>query len=210
MDYALIQSKLIDYYVNLLIIQYHDKPKARATITLIISLILANLVIYQIRDGFDWKTAKGVQLDIVGKWEGINRFYDGQLLFIRPWFSLIDWNTEPDNLQGGFSTFENFDTLEGGFIEYSTIKPTQNQLDDDAFRIMIGLQIIKNSINHTAQSIDNAIAEYFNGNVYTVWNGKTLTYYYKNELREVLQVALLKNVLPRPTGVSINLQEIIE
>lgn len=209
MNYTLILTSIINYYVNLLIIQYHDKPKAKATVTLLINLIWANMVIFQIRDGFDWKTAVGLQLDIVGKWVGVSRFYNGQLLFLHPWFSLIDWNSTPDNLQGGFSTFDTFDTLEGGIIDYSTIKPTQNQLADDAYRLMIGLKIIKNSIKHTAKNIDNAIWDYFDGDVYTVWNGKTLTYYYTSELREVMQVALLKDVLPHPTGVSIELQEII-
>ena len=210
MNYTLILTTLINYYVNLLIIQYHDKPKAKATIALLINLIWANLIIFQIRDGFDWRTAVGPQLDIVGKWEGLSRFYNGQLLFLHPWFSLIDWNSTPDNLQGGFSTFDTFDILEGGIIDYSTIKPTQNQLADDAFRLMIGLKIIKNHINQTAKNIDEAIWNYFDGNVYTVWNSKTLTYYYTSELREVMQVALLKNVLPRPTGISIELREITE
>lgn len=208
MDYLTITQNLANYYVNLLIIQYHKKPKARATIEFLTKLVFANMILLQIRDGFDWRTAVGPQLEIVGKWVGVDKFYNGQLLFLRPWFSLIDWNSTPDNLQGGFSNFENFETLEGGIIDYSTIKPTQNQLSDDAFSIMIGLKIIKNSINHTAKNIDDAIWNYFNGKVYTVWQGKTLTYYYQPELREVLQVALVKNVLPVPTGCQIELMEI--
>ena len=210
MNYALILTTIINYYVNLLIIQYHDKPKAQATVSLLINLIWANMIIFQIRDGFDWKTAVGPQLDIVGAWVGLSKFYNGQLLFLHPWFSLIDWNSTPDNLQGGFSTFDTFDTLDGGIIDYSTIKPTQNQLDDEAYSLMIGLKIIKNSINHTAKNIDVSIWNYFDGNVYTIWSGNTLTYYYKSELREVMQVALFKNVLPVPTGVLIDLQEITE
>lgn len=208
MDYLTITQNLANYYVNLLIIQYHNKPKARATIEFLTKLVFANMILLQIRDGFDWRTAVGPQLETVGKWVGVDKFYNGQLLFLRPWFSLIDWDSTPDNLQGGFSTFENFDTLEGGIIDYSTIKPTQNQLSDESFSIMIGLKIIKNSINHTAKNIDDAIWDYFDGKVYTVWQGKTLTYYYQPELREVLQVALAKNVLPVPTGCQIELMEI--
>lgn len=210
MNYTLVLTSIINYYVNLLIIQYHDKPKARAVIALLIQMLWADMIIYQIRDAFDWKTAKGKQLDIIGAWLGVSRFYNGQLLFLRPWFSFIDWNTAPDNLQGGFSTFDNFETLEGGIIDYSTIKPTQNQLADDAYSMMIGLKIIKNSIKHTAKNIDNAVWDYFNGDVYTVWSGNTLTYYYQPVLREVMQTALLKNVLPAPSGVNIELQEITE
>lgn len=208
MDYLLTSITLANYYVNLLIIQYHNKPKARATIYFLAGLIYANTALLQIRDGFDLKTAVGIQLDTVGEWVGITRFYNGQLLFLQPWFSLINWNGTPDNLQGGFSTYENFDTLEGGFIDYSTIKPTQNRLADDSYKIMIGLKIIQNNIIHTAKNIDEAIWNYFNGQVYTVWAGKTLTYYYQPEYREVLQVAYAKNILPHPVGVQIELMEI--
>ncbi len=126
------------------------------------------MIFLQIRDGFDWKTAALAQLRIIGKWVGVNEFYEGQLFDFHPWFSLIDWNSEPDNLQGGFSTFDNFETLEGGFLDYEEIKPTQNRLDVEQFRTMVGLKIIKNNITHTCKAIDDAIWEYFNGQVYTV------------------------------------------
>lgn len=210
MNYAIILTTLIKYYVNLLIVQYHDKPKAKAIIELLIKQIWADMILYKIRDGFDWKKSKGRQLEIIGKWVGVSKFYNGQLLFLHPWFSLIDWNSTPDNLQGGFSTFETFNTLDGGIIDYSTIQPTQNQLSDEAYSMMIGLKIIKNNINHTAKNIDNAVWDFFNGEVYTVWNENKLIYYYKADLREVMQAALLKDVLPSPTGVSIELREITE
>lgn len=209
-DYAAQLKTLQDYYANTLIVQYHNKPKAIATIKALVKLLFSDMILFQIRDSFDWRTAVGSQLDIIGDWVGCDRFYDGQLFYFRPWFSLIEWNTEPDALQGGFSTYENFDTEEGGFLDYENILPTQNRLSDEAYRKMIGLKIIKNSINHTCKNIDDAIWDYFNGDVYTVWGENTLTYYYKNTLAEVLEVANYKNVLPCPTGVKIELKEIIE
>lgn len=210
MDYLLISTTLANYYVNLLIIQYHNKPKARATVYFLATLLFANMALLQIRDGFDWQTAVGPQLDTVGDWVGVDRFYNGQLLFLQPWFSLIDWDSTPDNLQGGFSTFETFNSQEGGFLDYDSIGPTQNQLSDTSFSIMIGLKIIQNNIIQTAKNIDDAIWDYFNGKVYTTWEGKTLTYYYQPELREILQVAYFKNILPRPVGVQIVLTEITQ
>lgn len=210
MDYNAALNNFIDYYTNLLIVQYHNKPKAKATIELMTRLLWADMALMQVRDAFDWRTATGVQLDIIGKWVGVDRFYNGQLFYFRPWFALIDWNREPDNLQGGFSTFDTFDTVEGGFLTYDDILPTQNRLTDDSFRIMIGLKIIKNNISATCKNIDDAIWDYFDGDVYTTWNNMTLTYYYKGELAEVIEVAKEKNVLPCPTGVTIELREIIE
>lgn len=209
MDYLNILQSLENYYANLLIIQYNGKPRATATIKLFVNLLYTNMILLQIRDAFDWKTAIGKQLDIIGEWVGVNRFYDGQLFDFHPWFALIDWDNEPDNLQGGFSTFETFNTVEGGFLDYENILPTQNKLNDTAFRIMIGLKIIKNSISTTCKNIDDAIWNYFDGKVYTVWTPDELIYYYSSELAEVLQVALSKKVLPVPTGVRIELKEII-
>lgn len=209
MNYAEILLDFEKYYANLLIVQYNGKPKAMATIRLMVDLLWCNMALLQIRDGFDWKTAVGKQLDIIGAWVGVDRFYNGQLFDFRPWFALIDWDKEPDNLQGGFSTFETFDSLEGGFLGYDVVLPTKNKMVDSAFKMMIGLKIIKNNLNMTAKNIDNAIWDYFNGEVYTVWEAHTLIYYYAPTLTEVMQVALNKGVLPVPTGCQIELREII-
>lgn len=211
MDYLLLLNQLKDYYSNLLIVQYNGKPKAKATIEAFVDLIFAQMAIFQVRDAFNIENAIGAQLDIIGEWVGINRFYEGQLFDFHPWFSLIDWNDpNPDSLQGGFSTFETFNELEGGFLDYQNINPTQNKLPDETFRTLIKLKIIKNNINHTAKSIDDAIYEVFGGNVYTVWDleARELIFYYASEYNNILEVARRKNLLPYPPAISIRLEEI--
>lgn len=210
MNYIQTLNDIKNYYANLLIVQYNGKTKAVKTIKLLAALLYINMVLLQIRDAFDWKSAQGPQLDIVGDWVKASRFYKGQLFDFHPWFSLIDWNTEPDNMQGGFSTFDNFDELFGGFLEFRRILPTQNKLNDEFFRLLIGLKIIKNSIPATCKNIDDAIWEYFNGRVYTLWDTNELTYYFPSELAEIMHVAETENVLPCPTGVRIELKEIID
>lgn len=211
MDYLLLLNQLKDYYSNLLIVQYNGKPKAKATIEAFVDLIFAQMAIFQVRDAFNIENAIGAQLDVIGEWVGINRFYEGQLFDFHPWFSLIDWNDpNPDSLQGGFSTFETFNELEGGFLDYQNINPTQNKLPDETFRTLIKLKIIKNNINHTAKSIDDAIYEVFGGNVYTVWDleARELIFYYASEYNNILEVARRKNLLPYPPAISIRLEEI--
>ena len=210
MDYIALLEQMKEYYSNLLIIQYNGKIKASSTIKTMVNLLYVNMILLQIRDGFDWETALDAQLEIIGKWVGLDRFYNGQFFYFHPWFSLINWDTEPDNLQGGFSTFQTFDEGGGGFLTYDDIQPTQNRLGTDAYRIMIGLKIIKNSLSATCKNIDNAIWSYFEGRVYTTWAPDELTYHYPADLSEVMQVANYKNVLPCPTGVRIILREIIE
>lgn len=210
MDYIALLEQMKEYYSNLLIIQYNGKIKASSTIKTMVNLLYVNMILLQIRDGFDWKTALDAQLEIIGKWVGLDRFYNGQFFYFHPWFSLINWDTEPDNLQGGFSTFQTFDEGGGGFLTYDDIQPTQNRLGTDAYRIMIGLKIIKNNTSATCKNIDNAIWSYFESRVYTTWAPDELTYHYPADLSEVMQVANYKNVLPCPTGVRIILREIIE
>lgn len=204
-----ILKTVVSYATNLLIVQYHDKPKARKTINLLATLLWCNMVLMQIRDGFDWRTAVGKQLDILGKWLGVDRFYNGQLYYYKPWFTLLDWNSNGDNLQYGFSEFDNFDTVQpqGGFLNYQQLLTTDNVLSDYAFQMMLGLKIIKNSISATAKNIDEAIYKIFGGEVYTVWSDHTLTYYYSQRAVEIIEVAYTKNVLPCPTGVKIELKE---
>lgn len=210
MNYLDTLNTLQEYYSNLLIIQYHGKPKAKATIKMLVNLIWVNMALLQIRDAFDWTTAIGTQLDLIGEWVGVDRFYVGNLYDYQPWFALIDWNSEGDNLQGGFSTFDTFNSIDGGILTYNYLQNSRNQLTDENFRIMIGLKIIKNSISATCKNIDNAIWNYFNGKVYTTWSPNKITYHYTSDLSEVIQVALGKNVLPAPTCVEIEIMEIIE
>lgn len=73
-------SQTDSYYSNLLILQYHDKPKAKATIEAVVSLIPDDLI-QEVTNGFDMETAVGKQLDILGEYIGVDRYYteDGEI-----------------------------------------------------------------------------------------------------------------------------------
>ena len=107
-----VQS-LIDYYVNLLIIQYHNQPKAQATIALFIQELLVNNLAFAVQNGYqlvpssDNPGAVGKQLDVLGKYEGIDRFY--RQLDLEDYFSLIAYN-EYINLLAHGLTLEFYST----------------------------------------------------------------------------------------------------
>ena len=169
-DYDKLKKQLIEYYQDLLIVQYHDKPKAKAMIKAEMEETLANLLEIQVRDAFDVDTAVGVQLDIIGKWVGVDRIFKGQMFDNKSWFSLTRYNEPTNPLQGGFSRFDNFDTLEGGFLTYDFIVSTRNQINDTDFRMLIKLKIIRNNIKHSPKDIDEAMYKLFADTLYTVWN----------------------------------------
>jgi hypothetical protein len=192
MDYLKTLKELQEYYSNLLIIQYNGKPKAKATIELIANLIWSNMALIQIRDAFDWKTAKGVQLDIIGKWVGVSRAYNENNTWSNTYLSYPSYGTdtiaEADSQRGGYSTYADFDTLDGGVLTYKDLQNNKQQLDDDDYRTVIGLKIIKNNIVHNQGNIDNAIWAYFDGNsvYYTTNNIAVGTILYTdNTLSEV-------------------------
>lgn len=70
-------SALDTYYSNLLILQYHNKPKAKATIEATVGLLPDDLIL-EVINGFDIETAVGKQLDILGIYVGVDRFYDNE------------------------------------------------------------------------------------------------------------------------------------
>lgn len=212
MDYINLLNQLHEYYANLLIIQYNGKPKAQAHIKFLVDLIFANVILLQIQEAFDWRTAVGAQLDIIGKWVGVTRNYNGSLLWGNTYLSYPKANQltpddETDNLQHGYSDYESFEN-DGAVLTYQDLGYVEQQLSDNDYRTVIGLKIIKNNINHTAKNIDDAIWTYFNGQVYTTWDDMEITYHYPASLTTVMEVCNYKNVLPAPTGVNIILREI--
>ena len=235
MDYATTLKELQEYYSNLLIIQYNGKPKAKATIELLTRLVLSNMALIQIRDGFDWRTSQGPQLDIIGQWVGISRAYNENNTWSNTYLSYPSYGTftiaENDPQRGGYSNYSNFDTLAGGVLTYKDLQSDKQQLNDDDYRIVIGLKIIKNNIVHNQGNIDRAVTLYFEemingevvyteikddeGNVieryienplvYTTWQPHEVTYHYPQSLSTIINICLYKGVLLAPTGVAIQL-----
>lgn len=208
-DYVKLKKQLIEYYQDLLIVQYHDKPKAKAMIKAEMEETLANLLDIQVRDAFDVGTAVGVQLDIIGKWVGVDRIFKGQMFDNQAWFSLTRYNEPTTSLQGGFSRFDDFGTLEGGFLTYDFIISTRNKINDTDFRMLIKLKIIRNNIKHSPKNIDEAMYKLFADTLYTVWGEcMEMTFYYKKKNNGIVKLGQGKNCFPIPTGVKANFVEV--
>lgn len=73
-------EQIAKQYVELLIIQYQDQEKARQHIESNALALLSNGILFDIRDAFDIETAVGVQLDILGKYIGIDRSGEQQTI----------------------------------------------------------------------------------------------------------------------------------
>lgn len=229
MDYDKVIEKIKSYYANLLILQYHNKPKAIATVKTTVQKIMSDLIIFKIRDGFNILNppyAVGKQLDVIGEWVGIDRFYDaGQPLY--PWFSLPDWNDdyaviEQDAFMGGFQDWNEPLIEDGGFLGYDDLITGVNrtQLNDDWFLKLIKLKIIKNSSRHTMRDLDDKLFEFFNNGIYITWgyddnqltktepDGLSLTFNYTPDYNVIIEIAKNKDALPIPTGMLYKLNAV--
>lgn len=198
-------QNIIDYYCNLLIIQYHNKTKARAQIELFIRELLANGIIFDVRDGYDVDTAVGAQLDIIGLYVGVDRFYQGQVL--EDFFSFIDYEEEPappsDRI--GFADYTDFETKLGRFLTYPFVISSDLVLPDEDYRVLIKLKILQNNINHSHKSIDDAIFKTFGDEVRPDSDGNMTMYYFvPYNMSEIIRVAIQKDLLPRPAAVRLN------
>lgn len=200
---ATVQS-LIDYYVNLLIIQYNNQPNARATIAAVTAEIIASGILFDIRDGYDVDTAVGVQLDIIGKYVGVDRFYNGQdITGINFGFSDA-YSYEPPDVTG-YADASDFLTKDGTFLSASDLVGSGFSLSDDDFRILIKLKILINNSNFSDKSIDDNLFAIFGGDLYAVDNlNMSLEYFTSGALSLIVGVAYNKNLLPAPMGVRIN------
>lgn len=220
------------YYVNLLIAQYWDKPNAKATINALLTQLLANDVPLSVLNGYDVETAVGAQLDIIGKYLGVTRYFTGQ--FFTGYFAFVTYDEIGGSISSakrGFSSYADM-SKSGLWVQYKDIVSTTYTLNDFDYRIIIKMRIFQNNNNNSHKSIDDFIWILFGaenridadgdvridagGNVritaesisaagVTVAPGGTMQIdYTANEFwTPLIQVAIEKEVLPKPLGVQL-------
>ena len=120
---ALVQD-LIAYYLDLLILQYKNKPKAKGHITALVTQALCDLMPQIVERAFDLETASGVQLDILGKYFGIKRrvntFTGSVTLSDDDYRILLKVKRATNSLGSSFYEIQKFinDNLSGSFFAF--------------------------------------------------------------------------------------------
>lgn len=196
-------EQIVQYYTNLLIIQYKGKPKAEATIALIADIQAMDNVEFDVESGFDINTAVGKQLDILGKWIGVSRNYQGTD-YPDNTFGFTDYNGA-DGGQEGFSDYSDYDTKEGTFLTYKQIVGNKQKLNDEDYRTILRLQIVCNNANMSQSAIDNLLFLYFGDQIIASSNNRMdLTYFIADSIAKLGTILLEKKVLPKPMAVRVN------
>ncbi len=192
---------LLDYYVNLLIIQYNNKPNARATIEAYVNQAVADLVSVDVRDGFDLDTAIGNQLDVLGKYVDVRRNING-LDITREYLALIPYG---DGDPGSYAGFGIYGTPPTDFFRLYSDENTSYAMTDSEMRDFIKFKIRVHKSNHSLEDIDDIMFEFFGTDVETVDNlDMTMNYDFNPALEYNLPaIVAFENALPAPAGVQI-------
>lgn len=196
-------GEIVKNYQDLLIVQYLDKPKARATIELFTKKLLADGIFWEVMDAFDLKKATGIQLDMIGKYVGVDRYFKGVIMpedaFVFNDYSLQD----PEGL--GFGDYDG--TAEGGdFILYSQFASKSQQLSDEDYRLLIKMKIARNNTNHSLYEIATDLYKFFGQQIRFTDNfNMSINYFIGDTIEEITEIAKDKDCLPRPVGVALNL-----
>jgi len=189
-------------YVNLLIKQYWEKPKANAEIEMKAGAWRKTFDwIDSFSDEFDLDQATGDRLDIIGRIVGIGRNIPYSIPKIAFGFD------ENPNARGFDDLFSPLDDR-APFQDLFESASTELVLDDNAYRQFIRAKIAKNTFGpylsgNDFLSIQDAVINIFGGLAYVTDNyDMTLTLHVSSVFNSVTLDSILKmSLIPKPQGV---------
>ena len=202
-------ATVVDYYVERLPAQFRDKPKARATIAILVKQAVADFLIDDFGSAFDIETAVGPQLDVIAKYIGVDR--NSAIPASLQFFGL--------QLPGGGGSSNGFNIAESplnGFLfeDCTNANLPTTAYTDLQFRFVLKIQTALNHFDGTFAWIQNFLNQFFSG-IITVTNGFNFTYAPVFNLDYVISAddlialpiseANLRTFLPRPMGCGLTI-----
>lgn len=184
-----------DYYADLLIIQYRNKLKARATIKLGVNLYLADGLVFDLQNVLDIDTAQGAQLDLIGKILGCDR------------------NIFGFNINKKYFTFEKTGAYgysdvnalsEGLWKNYRNSTASAYALGDSDYRLLLKFKALYNLRRGSWGDLDRLYYKAFGEDVVIV-NNKNLTVSYTVSANASLafQAANFLGYIQPPLGIGV-------
>lgn len=207
-------EELIKYFCNLLIIQYRNKPKAKATIEALVKTLFedieGNVFLLKYQNAFDLNTAEEAQLKILAKYFGVKDSLSvAQTNYLK--LSDIEGQDETPGLSDVFDTYAGYPLLQYSGYTY-VIQSIIGTAGVALFRNILGfLSEMKNNVLSVG-NLDSLLYKYFQNSLFVEENNKSITYVYTDELLDVFnnKTALLettiKNTMPKPMGCSLSIE----
>nr|DAJ74724.1 MAG TPA: Protein of unknown function (DUF2612) [Caudoviricetes sp.] len=173
-DYTQDINDVKEYYADLLILQYRNKPKARKTVKMGVDIYMGNQVLFQLQDILDIDKAEGSQLDIIGKILECPRVVQGIYNDLK-FFQFYDG---PDSL--GFSTIG--EPTSASFRTIQNYNQSEYSLPDEDYRFLLKFKAAVNVMRGSMQGIDDTLWNVFQGDVLLKNNQDlTITYILSSE-----------------------------
>lgn len=198
MAYEQETQEVENYYADLLILQYRNKPRARATIKLGTDIYLADGLIFQLNDVLDIDIAVGAQLDLIGKILNCPRNVAGIQVDTKFFSFHIDENSL------GFSTIGN--PSDGVAKTRRLSNLSIYSLPDDQYRKLLKFKALSNVLTGTMAGIDEALYRTFGDTVRMINNQDLSITYVVSEMDAATEAAIKLGYLRAPNGVAVNFQ----
>lgn len=188
---------LLSYYSQLLILQYRTKPKAVATVQLMVNQSLCDGLPQELANCFNLQTAVGVQLNLIGKIVGVPRQIVG-LDLVHTFFNFTSYDGTPASI--GFGSYTDNPYPTDLFMSY--FDDTIYTLTDFEMRSLIQLKIIYNNVFSSTKNIVDALWSVFGNLVSFIDNqDMSVTFNVLPPYANVFLAAQFLNILPKPMGV---------
>lgn len=202
-------EELIRYFTNLLILQYKNKPKAKATIEALtrnaFSDTTGKIFPIEVQNSYDLDTAVGTQLDVLGKYLGKDRILK---IEIDNTFKISEYDALIDPI--GFGEYEQeLETYP--YAEYRYVKYETSVIADENYRKILKMLAYLRGKSLSLENIDVALEQAFDGLIYIIEKDKELEYHIAQDLfprldtQEKLQYVFNK-YFPRPMGCTISVE----
>jgi len=201
------------YYQERLISQYFNKPKAYGTIAALVAGtgsygLLADALYNQVRDGFDLDTAAGVQLDTLGKFRGVTRYFI-TLDLSKVFMQVVSYD-DPDIATAiGIADYDDA-TQPPSWYTMTYEDFVQNTLQDGDFRRVIKFLAAVHSSDYAYGTLDAICYTFFAGNVNLIVTGNmAITYQHlTSDTDNLFSIINQMGLLPAPAGVSVAVAEV--
>lgn len=196
---------LRDYYANLLIIQYHNKGRAKQEIALGSQTFAGDWLLTEIPEMVDVDKAVGAQLDLIGKIVGVDRQANG-FTYGTIFFAYDDYEKPlGESSKGrGFSDIDKINYAP--FKDYENVYSAMYTIFDGNYRSMIKLKILSNNSDGSLKSIDEGLYQIFGDSIKMVDNfDMTCTIYVDESAALNGRLADFLNLFTRPLGVGLNI-----
>lgn len=195
----MIDPDILNFYAELLIVQYKTKTKAIETVKLFVNQATCDGLAQDEADAFNLDTAIGAQLDIIGRIVGVLRNVQG-LVIGRDYYSFTDYASVASN---GFASYSDAvypsDIL---WITYVAVGGASYAMTDDEMRNIIKLKIELNTKKSSTENINDILWGFFGSNIEFLDNqDMTITYNISTDIQQLGEIAVFLGYLPKPAGV---------